>query len=129
MDRREFFTRFYHLIIIIPFLGLWSWAQKQSAQLRRSGKRVKIALPKSDGLTLADGLIIHKSKENLKIYNRKCPHLGCQLNIDEKGEGLVCPCHGSRFDHQGVVYQGPSPKSLTELAWKRDKESIIVEVL
>lgn len=52
-----------------------------------------------------------------------CSHLGCspqQKTAEAKGEmgadwagGFLCPCHGSKFDLAGRVYQGaPAPKNL-----------------
>ncbi len=37
-----------------------------------------------------------------------CPHLGCELawNPDEKS--WDCPCHGSRFDYEGNLLDGPA---------------------
>ncbi|MBK5296938.1 MAG: ubiquinol-cytochrome c reductase iron-sulfur subunit [Vicinamibacteria bacterium] len=40
-----------------------------------------------------------------------CTHLGCTVRHVE-GEGFVCPCHGSRFDLEGQVRQGPAPGPL-----------------
>ena len=39
-----------------------------------------------------------------------CTHAGCACTI--KGTELDCPCHGSRFDRQGNVLQGPATKAL-----------------
>ena len=41
-----------------------------------------------------------------------CTHLGC--NVKRASPGFECPCHGSRFDENGRVVQGPAP---TGLAW------------
>ena len=48
-----------------------------------------------------------------------CTHLGCsptyqrEITSDFKG-GFFCPCHGSKFDFAGRVYQGvPAPTNLT----------------
>jgi cytochrome b6-f complex iron-sulfur subunit len=41
-----------------------------------------------------------------------CTHLGC--NVKRTNSGFECPCHGSRFDENGRVVQGPAPKGL---AW------------
>ena len=41
-----------------------------------------------------------------------CTHLGC--NVKRASSGFECPCHGSRFDENGRVVQGPAPAGL---AW------------
>ncbi|MBU7570888.1 MAG: Rieske 2Fe-2S domain-containing protein, partial [Flavobacterium sp.] len=42
-------------------------------------------------------------------------HLGCivQWNNDEKS--FDCPCHGSRFTHEGKVVNGPSIENLRKI--------------
>jgi cytochrome b6-f complex iron-sulfur subunit len=40
-----------------------------------------------------------------------CPHLGCLVELGEKG-GFICPCHDSRFDGGGQVQNGPATKGL-----------------
>lgn len=40
----------------------------------------------------------------------KCTHRGCELNV---GGGIYsCPCHGSEFDIQGKVLEGPADQNL-----------------
>jgi cytochrome b6-f complex iron-sulfur subunit len=39
-----------------------------------------------------------------------CTHLGC--TVEQKAEGFVCPCHGSRYDLNGAVQHGPAAKAL-----------------
>lgn len=62
-------------------------------------------------------------REELMVLVGICTHLGCSptyrpelapadLGEDWKG-GFFCPCHGSRFDLAGRVFQGvPAPKNL-----------------
>lgn len=46
------------------------------------------------------------------IVERKCPHLKCNLIFNEKSLSWDCPCHGSRFDIDGNVIEGPSKYSI-----------------
>jgi Rieske Fe-S protein len=39
-----------------------------------------------------------------------CTHLGCTVDI--QGDRLVCPCHGSTYDRQGIVLRGPAERAL-----------------
>ena len=42
-----------------------------------------------------------------------CTHLGCSLENDL--DGFSCPCHGSRFDENGKITDGPAEKHLPSL--------------
>lgn len=57
-------------------------------------------------------------KPEYLIMEGICTHLGCsptyvpEITADFQG-GFFCPCHGSRFDFAGRVYQGvPAPLNL-----------------
>ncbi|KAM3097611.1 Rieske 2Fe-2S domain-containing protein [Phormidesmis sp. 146-12] len=41
-----------------------------------------------------------------------CTHLGCTVEWKSDRQQFVCPCHGSRFDGQGRVTNGPAQRSL-----------------
>lgn len=57
-------------------------------------------------------LIIH-DKEGLRAVSLTCTHLGCL--IEERNFGFECPCHSSRFDHDGAVLKGPAGGDLKKL--------------
>ena len=37
-----------------------------------------------------------------------CPHMGCRLKWNPDEESYDCPCHGSRFDREGHLLDGPA---------------------
>lgn len=37
-----------------------------------------------------------------------CPHMKCNLVFNKEEETWDCPCHGSRFDIDGNIIEGPS---------------------
>lgn len=47
----------------------------------------------------------------LAIYHR-CTHLGCTVSWETDTQTFFCPCHGSRFDQNGVVENPPAPRPL-----------------
>lgn len=46
------------------------------------------------------------------IVRNLCPHLKCSLIFNMKDKTWDCPCHGSRFDIDGNVIEGPSVYSI-----------------
>ncbi|CAN5178422.1 FAD-dependent oxidoreductase [soil metagenome] len=41
-----------------------------------------------------------------------CTHMGCTLNFNNAEASWDCPCHGSRFNHDGRILHGPAVKPL-----------------
>lgn len=47
-------------------------------------------------------------KGNLHEYSAVCSHLKCIVSWNSSEETWDCPCHGSRFNRQGEVINGPA---------------------
>ena len=43
---------------------------------------------------------------------KRCPHLGCALKWNPAEHSWDCPCHGSRFTHDGQLIDNPSTDDL-----------------
>lgn len=69
---------------------------------------------------------IIKKNEGIKVFSISCTHLGCVLNVEN--DKFICPCHGSVFDLEGNVLQGPALKPLKQLEYKIENENIIVYI-
>jgi Rieske Fe-S protein len=48
----------------------------------------------------------------LHALSATCTHFGCQVSFNTAERSWDCPCHGSRFDIDGRVLQGPAIKKL-----------------
>lgn len=48
------------------------------------------------------------AKHLLPSGNPNCPHMGCRLEWNPEEESYDCPCHGSRFDREGHLTDGPA---------------------
>jgi hypothetical protein len=42
----------------------------------------------------------------------RCPHLGCALKWNKQEHSWDCSCHGSRFDSNGELLNGPATDGL-----------------
>ena len=41
-----------------------------------------------------------------------CPHMGCELAWNPEEKSWDCPCHGSRFDFEGNLLDGPAQEGI-----------------
>jgi len=48
----------------------------------------------------------------LHVVQARCTHLGCLVAFNNAERSWDCPCHGSRFDIDGQVLQGPAVQPL-----------------
>lgn len=55
-------------------------------------------------------IIVFMASGELRALEKKCPHLGCMVELAE--DELDCPCHGARFTLDGKLISGPSPRDL-----------------
>jgi cytochrome b6-f complex iron-sulfur subunit len=63
-------------------------------------------------LNKAEAVLIH-SATGFKALSLICPHLGCI--VEKVPSGFACPCHGSRFNADGALQQGPASKPMKNL--------------
>ncbi|WP_410600023.1 Rieske 2Fe-2S domain-containing protein [Amycolatopsis sp. lyj-90] len=50
----------------------------------------------------------------LHAVSLRCTHLGCLLRFNGAERSWDCPCHGSRFDVDGAVLEGPAVEPLPQ---------------
>ena len=52
------------------------------------------------------------AKNLITLKTPRCTHLGCALKWNEIDNVYECPCHGSRYDRNGKLLNGPARKNL-----------------
>ena len=87
------------------------------------GDRVRTWHPKpAEDLAAGDGGIVELDGHAVAGYRdhdgalhavaTTCTHLGCRVTFNTAERSWDCPCHGSRFDVDGRVLQGPAVEDL-----------------
>ena len=65
---------------------------------------------------IGDGLgqkAVHRDLDGrLHAVSARCTHLGCIVRWNEAEETWDCPCHGSRFEADGALANGPATAPL-----------------
>ena len=57
---------------------------------------------------------IYRSQDGtVHAVSLRCTHMGCLLRYNAAERSWDCPCHGSRFDVDGGVLEGPAVSPLT----------------
>ena len=73
-------------------------------------------LPPGEARVLRDGLgktgVFRADDGTLHAVSLRCTHLGCLLRFNGAERSWDCPCHGSRFDVDGAVLEGPATSPL-----------------
>ncbi len=59
----------------------------------------------------SEDLIISENGIKKKV-SKICPHMGCILDVNFKTNKLECPCHGSEFEFNGKLLEGPAREDL-----------------
>lgn len=69
----------------------------------------------SGGIVVVEGQkvgIYRDEKGEVHAVDVRCPHLGCQLEWNPDEKSWDCPCHGSRFDYDGKLLDGPAQEDI-----------------
>ena len=80
--------------------------------------RVDELRPGEGGIVRQDGQTVGAYRApdgGLHGVELTCTHLGCSLSWNDAETTWDCPCHGSRFGHDGTVLQGPATRGLAQV--------------
>jgi len=59
------------------------------------------------------GMLLYRLNENVvKVYSRNCTHANCTIDAYSSSGVSMCSCHGSTFDLNGNVIDGPAEDPL-----------------
>jgi len=68
-------------------------------------------VPVGSGVIVGDVVVTQPSAGVFKGLSAKCTHKGC--TVDKVADGTIdCPCHGSKFNLDGTVANGPAQEPL-----------------
>jgi glycine/D-amino acid oxidase-like deaminating enzyme/nitrite reductase/ring-hydroxylating ferredoxin subunit len=76
----------------------------------------------ADQIAPGTGAVLRRGFQKIAVYRTAagevrelsaiCPHMGCVVDWNDTEKSWDCPCHGSRFDPDGRVINGPANTNL-----------------
>jgi cytochrome b6-f complex iron-sulfur subunit len=135
VNRRQFFLKLGLGSLGIAAAGTVAFAYQylepnvlyEPSPVVNVGKPERYA-PNSVTLDVNSGIYIIHSQEGFFSLTAVCTHLGCLTTWQPEINMITCPCHGSKFNRDGVVVEGPAPKPLPWLKmWMNDDGELMVD--
>lgn len=123
MDRKEFLLKAGQCTAVLVFGSCFASCSSNSSNSPTAPQNVDFtldlskpensALNSAGGYTYQNGIIIAKINDNtFSALSQTCTHQGATVNYDPSANRFHCPRHGSNFDVNGGVINGPAGSPL-----------------
>ncbi len=134
-SRREFFARMGIGSLIVAGAGSALFAYEyfspnvlfEASPIVKAGKPDEFPL---DSVTLdpQSAIYIVNGAKGFYALGAICTHLGCLTAWKPELDLIACPCHGSRFNRDGIKVAGPAPQPLPWFkVWLADDGYLMVD--
>jgi len=133
--RRQFFTKLGlgSLIVASAGSGLFTYEYFSPNVLFEASPIVKAGKPDQfppNSVTLdpQSGVYLVNGPKGFYALQAICTHLGCLTAWKPELNLIACPCHGSRFNTDGIKVAGPAPQPLPWFkVWLADDGYLMVD--
>ena len=83
-------------------------------------------VPVGGGVVVDGTVVTQPTAGDFKGFSSTCTHAGCTLR-DVAGGTINCPCHGSKFNLDGTVANGPATKPLQSKSVSVQGDSVVLD--
>ncbi|HSM87355.1 MAG TPA: Rieske 2Fe-2S domain-containing protein [Candidatus Limnocylindrales bacterium] len=134
-SRREFFAKVGMGSLVIAGVGSGLFVYEyfspnvlfEPSPIIRAGKPDQFP-PDTVTLDPKNGIYLINGPKGFYALGAICTHLGCMTAWKPDLDLIACPCHGSRFNRDGVKVAGPAPKPLPWYkVWLSDDGYLMVD--
>jgi Rieske Fe-S protein len=135
LGRRQFFVKVGMTSIAVAAAGTGVFAYQflspnvlyEPSPIVNAGKPDRYP-PGSVTLDPETAIYIVRDPDGYFALSATCTHLGCLTAYKPELGIIACPCHGSKFNREGVKIAGPAPKPLPRLRmWLNDDGELMVD--
>ena len=82
-------------------------------------------VPVGSGVIVDDIVVTQPAAGDFKGFSSSCTHKGCAVSTVANGT-IDCPCHGSKFNLDGTVANGPATRPLEPKSISVQGDSIVL---
>jgi cytochrome b6-f complex iron-sulfur subunit len=135
VSRRQFFVKVGMTSVVVAAAGTGVFAYQflspnvlyEPSPIVNAGKPDRYP-PDSVTLDPETGIYVVRDPDGYFALSAVCTHLGCLTAYKPELGIIACPCHGSKFNRDGVKIAGPAPKPLPRLRmWLNDDGELMVD--
>jgi cytochrome b6-f complex iron-sulfur subunit len=135
VGRRQFFVKMGMTSILVAAAGTGVFAYQflspnvlyEPSPIVNAGKPDRYPLG-SVTLDPETAIYVVHDPDGYFALSATCTHLGCLTAFKSELGIIACPCHGSKFNRDGVKIAGPAPKPLPLLRmWLNDDGELMVD--
>ncbi|MEX0648044.1 MAG: Rieske 2Fe-2S domain-containing protein [Balneolaceae bacterium] len=136
MDRKKFIKLISAGVLCsVPLGGITGCVSYRYVDARRNGDQLEV--PKSsfreDSFVLvrnpgrSSPIYLGKhSEDSYSAIFLECTHKQC--TVEPSGETFTCPCHGSKYDREGKILEGPARQDLYTYQVTTDAGTIYIQL-
>jgi Rieske Fe-S protein len=74
----------------------------------------------------AKSFIVARDAKGFFALRNVCSHFGCQTGVNAAAKSYDCPCHGSRYNLDGTLLQGPALEPLKSYPLSKRGDGMLV---
>ena len=123
-QNRRSFIKLLYSGLFVALVFVWNKLTLKHLKAKEAKNRI-LPLNINKPVSFNNNYIVLNNKGKTTVLSSHCTHLGCKIH-EVRNERLICPCHGSEYDFNGVPTKGPAFKALPkmEILISPDKTSI-----
>ncbi len=118
-QNRRYFIKSAIAAFAVGTVALWDSMISTQKRIATRNKK-SLVFERNKQISFQDDFIIVNTEDEISVLSSRCTHLGCKIN-EYSNNQLLCPCHGSTFDLDGIATQGPATQSLKKMDFEIDK--------
>ena len=125
-NRRKFIKLLYAGLFAAVVL-VWNWLTQKHIQAQEAKARI-LPFNINQPVAFHGNYIVLNDASGTRVLSSHCTHLGCKIREFRNGK-LICPCHGSEYNLNGMPVKGPAFKPLLVLEAKVSPDRTSIEII